>query len=138
MHRLHNFPLVYRLSITLVFASVIVALSVAPGVEKPDDTVFSWLIVNTATPIQKAGHIVVYAILSLLSMWTLDFVESRFLRTLSGLVFVVGLGVVLEWHQLQVPGRFGTVSDVLLNSFGASLGLIFALFVSVTRHRNHT
>jgi VanZ family protein len=36
---------------------------------------------------------------------------------------------MLEWHQTRVPGRFGTVADVLLNLIGAIIGLIAAMFL---------
>ena len=67
----------YRLAITLVFVGVVVALSIAPGIARPGDSMFSWLVVNTATPIQKAMHVAVYALLAVLWMWTLESVESR-------------------------------------------------------------
>jgi len=90
---------------------------------------FSWLVVNTATPIQKAMHVAVYALLAVLWMWTLDSVESRAIRVAVTLAVCVGLGAVLEWHQTQVPGRFGTVADVVLNVIGAIVGLIAAFFL---------
>ena len=119
----------YRLAITLVFVGVVIALSIAPGIERPGDSMFSWLVVNTATPIQKAMHVAVYALLAVLWMWTLDSVESRAIRVAVTLAVCVGLGAVLEWHQTQVPGRFGTVADVVLNVIGAILGLIAAFFL---------
>ena len=119
----------YRLAITLVFVGVVIALSIAPGIERPGDSMFSWLVVNTATPIQKAMHVAVYALLAVLWMWTLDSVESRAIRVAVTLAVCVGLGAVLEWHQTQVPGRFGTVADVVLNVIGAIVGLIAAFFL---------
>ena len=119
----------YRLAITLVFVGVIVALSIAPGIERPGDSMFSWLVVNTAKPIQKAMHVAVYALLAVLWMWTLESVESRPARLALTLVACVGLGAMLEWHQTRVPGRFGTVADVVLNTIGAVLGLLAALLL---------
>ncbi|MBT8109768.1 MAG: VanZ family protein [Gammaproteobacteria bacterium] len=119
----------YRLGITLVFVGVVIALSIAPGIERPGDSIFGWLIFNTATPIQKAMHIVVYATLAVLWMWTLDPIESRVTRIVLTLSLTVGLGAVLEWHQTRVPGRFGTVADVVLNLIGAIAGLIAALIL---------
>ena len=119
----------YRLAITLVFVGFVIALSIAPGIESPGDSMFSWLVVTTATPVQKAMHVAVYAALALLWMWTLQSVESRLARIALTLVATVGLGAILEWQQTRVPGRFGTVSDVLLNLVGAVLGLLAALFL---------
>ena len=119
----------YRLGITLVFIGVVVAWSIAPGIERPGDSIFSWLVVNTATPIQKALHVAVYATLAVLWMWTLQHVESRTTRIVLTLIATVGLGAILEWYQTQITGRFGTVADVILNAVGATLGLLLALIL---------
>lgn len=119
----------YRLGITLVCVGVVVALSIAPGIERPGDSIFSWLVVNTATLVQKALHVAVYAALAVLWMWTLASIESRVARIAVTLVVTVGLGATLEWYQTQIPGRFGTVADVFLNALGAIAGLLAALLL---------
>jgi VanZ family protein len=88
---------------------------------------FVWLVVHTATPVQKALHVGIYGALAVLWMWTLEPIESRLLRIVLALVASVGLGALLEWHQTRVPGRFGTVLDVILNAAGAIAGLLLAL-----------
>ena len=40
-----------------------------------------------------------------------------------------GLGVALEWYQTQVPGRYGTIVDVLLNVAGTVIGLGLAVLL---------
>ena len=127
MDWLLSVPATYRWVITLAFVGIIVGLSVAPGVSRPDDTLFSWFVLNASTPLQKSMHVVVYALLAGLWMWTLDAVESRFVRAALTLVLCTALGGVLEWHQTRVPGRFGTLADVLLNIAGAAIGLLAAL-----------
>ena len=129
MERLQSVPFLYRWFITLVFVGVIVALSVTPGIERPGDTLFNWLVINTATLIQKAMHVGVYAVLAVLWMWTLERIDSRLRRASLTLIITVGLGVLLEWYQIQVPGRFGSVIDVLLDLAGVLIGLIAALFL---------
>lgn len=104
-------------------------LSIAPGSAQPGDTVFSWLVALTATPVQKALHFVIYAALAVLLMWTLDAIGSRTVRALLSATLAVALGAVLEWYQLSVPGRFGSFTDVLLNSAGAMAGLLLALLL---------
>lgn len=120
---------VYRFAITLVFAGIVVALSITPGIERPGDSIFSWLVVNTATPLQKAMHVATYAILAALWMWSLETIESRFVRAAIALAATVGLGAVLEWCQTMVPGRFGTAADVFLNFIGAVVGLVATLLL---------
>ncbi len=122
-------PPALRWTLTLAFVAIITVLSVTPGIEKPDDSLFNWLVLSTATPLQKALHVVIYAVLAMLWMWTLDAIESRWLRIAISLASTVGLGVILEWYQTQVPGRVGTVTDVLLNIAGAIAGVIAALIL---------
>ncbi len=122
-------PAPARWGITLVFASLIVALSVTPGIARPDDNAFVWIVVNTPKPLQKIMHVAVYAVYALLWIWTLASIQSRSIRITLAIIATVGLGAALEWHQTSVPGRFGTIFDVLLNTLGAAIGLIIALFI---------
>jgi len=119
-------PPAWRWLLTLAFVALVIALSVAPGVARPGDSVFEWLVANTATPVQKAMHVAIYAMLAALWFWTLESVDSRILRFALALVVTVGLGALLEWRQTMVPGRFGTLMDVMLNACGAIAGLIMA------------
>ena len=120
-------PAAARWGVTLVFAGLIVALSVTPGIARPGDNAFVWIVVNTPAPLQKLMHVAVYAALALLWMWTLESVESRTLRIALAFLATIGLGAALEWYQTQVPGRFGSLFDVALNALGAIVGLAMAL-----------
>ena len=126
---LPDIPLPYRYLIVLVFIAIVVALSITPGRAPPGDTVFSWLFVNTTAPVQKALHVVIYAALVVLWMWALEAVGSRTLRAVLSVTLAIGLGAILEWCQLSVPGRFGSFTDVLLNSAGAFIGLLLAMLL---------
>ncbi len=118
-----------RWGITLCFAAIVVALSVSPGIERTGDNVFVWIVVNAPQPLQKLMHVAVYSALALLWMWTLESIESRSLRIALVILATVGFGIVLEWYQTQVPGRFGTIIDVLLNVVGTLIGLIAAVMI---------
>ena len=120
-------PVAYRWVITLVFVALLIALSVTPGVARPGDNIFAWLYANTSTPVQKALHVVCYATLSSLWMWTLSGVASFRMRALIAILLSLGLGIALEWYQTQVPGRFGTIADVVLNTIGVIIGLAAAI-----------
>ncbi len=122
---------IYRWLITLVFVGIVVVLSVTPGRYQAGDSVFVWLVANTPTPLQKIMHVAVYMALALLLMWALETVESRTSRIAWTLVLTFSLGAVLEWYQTMVPGRFGTIVDVLLNAVGAIVGLVAALLISL-------
>ncbi len=118
-----------RWLITIAFGILVVILSVTPGRDQTDDSIFVWLIVNTPTLLQKLLHIAVYASLAFLLAWSLENVDPRPLRLAIALVLAVCLGAGLEWYQTIVPGRFGTVLDILLNAAGASIGLLAALLI---------
>ena len=129
MDWLLSVPASARWVITLIFAAIVVALSISPGVEQPGDNLFVWVIVRTPTLIQKIMHVATYAALALSWMWTLASIESRLVRIALTIVATIGLGAILEWHQTRVPGRFGTVFDVALNTVGAVIGLALALLL---------
>ena len=129
MDALLSVPSGYRWALTLAFAAFIVGLSVTPGAERPDDNVFSWLYANTAPLTQNILHLVVYAVLAVLWMWTLAGLESTLARIGLSLALALGLGVALEWYQTTVPGRYGSISDILLNCVGVALGLVVGLFL---------
>ena len=118
-----------RWLITIAFATLVVVLSVTPGRDQTDDSFFVWLVVNTPTLMQKLMHIAVYASLAFLLAWSLENIGPRPLRLVVALLLAVGLGAGLEWYQTSVPGRFGTLVDVLLNAGGALMGLLVAAIV---------
>ena len=109
--------------------AVIVALSVVPGRAQLGDSAFVWLISMTPAPLQKLMHGVAYATLTLLWMWTLEKIDPVPLRMALAFTLSVGIGAVLEWYQTSVPGRFGTLTDAILNAVGSIVGLIAALFL---------
>ena len=122
-------PTAYRWVITLTFSVLVVVLSVTPGLRKSGDSVFVWLVVTTPTLLQKLMHIAVYGMLALLLVWSLDVIESRIARLSLTLLICISMGAALEAYQTQVPGRFGTLFDVALNTLGAVAGVFAAFFL---------
>jgi len=129
MDWLLSVPTSTRWVTTLIFAAIVVALSISPGVARPDDNIFVWIIVRTPPLIQKIMHVATYAALAMSWMWTLESIESRIVRIALTIIATIGLGAILEWHQTRVPGRFGTLFDVALNTLGAAIGLALALLL---------
>ena len=119
----------YRWALTLAFTAFVIGLSVTPGIESPDDNLFSWLYANTAPLTQKILHVVTYAVLGALWMWTLAGIASTPVRIVVSVALAFTLGIALEWYQTTVPGRFGSIGDILLNSLGVVLGIAVALFL---------
>ena len=109
--------------------ALLMLVSLIPGHPKPGDSAFISLIANTPTLIQKVLHVCLYGVLALLLAWTLEGIQPRTYRFLIALIIAVTFGAVMEWCQTKVPGRFGTVYDVALNTIGAALGLLVAVFI---------
>ena len=122
-------PSAVRWLLTAGFVALIVVLSITPDRQKAGDTVFDWLVTNTSTWLQKIFHVVAYAALAGMIFWAAEHIPSRRVRVAIALSGAIALGAALEWYQLRVPGRFGNLTDILLNSAGAILGLIAALLL---------
>ena len=129
MNALLSVPAAYRWTLTLALVILIIGLSVTPGVPRPDDNLFSWLYAGTPPTAQKVFHIVLYALLAFLWMWSLAGIESTRARLAITLLMTLGLGMALELYQTQVPGRFGTLIDVALNAVGVIIGVLIAVFI---------
>jgi hypothetical protein len=124
-----NVSLTTRIVITLCFMALLMVASIIPGRAEPGDSVFVWLVAKTPTLLQKALHLCLYGVLSLLWVWTLDAIQSRSQRLVIAVTIAVCFGAAMEWYQTKVPGRFGTLLDVALNAGGALLGICAAIFL---------
>ena len=85
---------------------------------------------RTPAPLQKLLHVGLYGLLALLLVWSLGTINAFALRLLTAFIITVGFGAVMEWCQTRVPGRVGSLADVLLNAAGAALGLLVATFMA--------
>ena len=117
----------------LMLAAVLatIAVSIVPGHSRDSDSTFVWLVEITPSALQKSMHFFVYAGLAWLWVWTLENVSPGWLRLALAFVLCAAIGIGLEWYQTLVPGRFGTISDILLNTAGVIAGLLLA-YVSLT------
>jgi len=115
-----------RAALTLLLTILLLVLSLIPGRAEPGDSVFVWAVAMTPTPLQKLMHLLLYAVLTFLWAWTLEALESVMTRFVVAALLAASFGAVMELAQTYVPGRFGTLSDALLNGAGAALGLLIA------------
>ena len=81
-------------------------------------------------PVRKCAHMSEYAILTLLG-----FLTGRFLIPI-GVTFVYAC--TDEFHQLFVPGRAGRFTDVLIDTTGGIIMLLFIALVTHVAHAKHT
>lgn len=123
---LHALPLYWRLIVVALLVAGIVAISVAPGEPGADDGAFSWIVFKTPTFLQKFLHVGVYAVLALLLASVLIYWAERRIALAATVIVCALLGACLEWVQRGVPGRYGTLGDILLNICGATLGTVAA------------
>ena len=81
--------------------------------------------------VRKGAHMTEYAILAvLLYVWIGRWQISRFRKACMSAALTAFYACSDEFHQLFVAGRAGRVSDVLVDSAGAVLGLALFLFIS--------
>jgi len=96
--------------------AVIFAVSGTPSDEIPK--VEGWDVL-----LKKGGHMVAYAILTVLLLRALE----THTPTRKAAWLAVGIAVLYamtdEYHQTFVPGRSGTLVDLLVDAAGAALGL---------------
>jgi len=88
---------------------------------------FSWFAVV------KGWHALEFAMLFLLLQRGLDFLKMpRPKSSALALLTAIAFAASDEWHQTFVPGRGGTVTDVLIDSLGA----LTAFFVTIRLSRH--
>lgn len=106
--------------------------------EKPAEEQIE-LIASIDHTVRKCAHAGEYMLLGILCSTTLLvwFSKKRSLLILSGWMIAVIYAVSDEVHQIFVPGRAFMVTDILIDSAGALIGvLIVAVVVRESRRRS--
>lgn len=123
-----------RILFPLAMMAILYGISSLPGTPKLDDpAVFSllWL----PPTLQNALHVPAYAALVWAWWWGLeDWIEASAIRFVIGFMIALVFGIFDEWHQSFVPGRYASLTDVVLNIAGALAGI--ALTALVVRYRS--
>jgi VanZ family protein len=119
--QLRRWPLLYYWLPLIVWMGAIFWLSSQPH---PFDVSESWL----ESLLGVSGHVVGYAGLALLWWRTLVARSLASTRWTLPLAFLLTLLYAAsdEYHQTFVPGRDGTLADLLIDAVGAALGLWLA------------
>jgi VanZ family protein len=81
-----------------------------------------------------AAHMAEYAILAVLAYWAFKTIESLSLRALwlALIAFATLYAISDEVHQAFTPGRAPSVEDVIFDTIGGTVGVIFAEILSRT------
>ena len=102
------------------FTGCVFILSSIPMDGGPDNIAF---LTNLDPGLQNILHIPLYGILAFLWIQFLHRIHQPLPRAmLFGLVITVLYGGLDEIHQTFVPGRYGGLLDILLNTAGALIG----------------
>ncbi len=131
MSLLHSIPI--RVAASLALTGVVVLLSLLPGYPAEDDAQLLLLVATVPSPLQNAMHFVLYGLLTLL--WAAAF-EERYKRPiLWAAILAIGIGVLLEYAQLLVPGRYSSLLDIGLNTAGVLIGIVLAISLAIGRRQ---
>ncbi|MBQ8135936.1 MAG: VanZ family protein [Clostridia bacterium] len=83
-------------------------------------------------PVRKGAHMGEYALLGALLMCAMLCLRLKmWLRMLLSFVSAVIFAMADEFHQTFVTGRSGEIRDILFDSTGAALGILFVWILSL-------
>jgi len=94
----------------------------------PDDAKIERASTLMNTPMRKVMHASVYFVLAFFLMILLNIISNHkyyWLTLLIALVLSVVFALTDEYHQTFVTGRTGQIMDVVIDSMGAVVGLVF-------------
>ena len=113
-----------NLLLTLCYMAGIYWLSSIPGEADPESTILSDMILWTPPAIQNLAHIPLFGFLALLWHRSLSsWMKNGRLLYFSAFLLATGFGILDEWHQLYVPGRYASLTDMALNALGAAFAV---------------
>ena len=97
----------------ILYTAILTALSLRPGGD-----------ISTPGQTDKIAHFLAYAGLAFLALLTFRSNTSR----AAALIFVIALGVFLEWVQLYIDGRTASFLDAAVNFLGVAGGVLLYYF----------
>lgn len=116
----------FWLALSLAYMGGIYWLSSLPG-DDPGQAGLAGIIAWTPPALQNVLHMPLFGLLAWLWHSTLNIWGMRHGPALSAaFIMAAGFGAFDEWHQLHVPGRFSSFTDIALNCTGAMLALWWA------------
>ncbi len=121
-------PNFWRIAVPTIYMVIIYIMSEIPGkVDTESYGPMLWI----PPSIQNALHIPLFGGLAWLWSWALgNWTSNRSLLFVLPVVITSAYGVFDEWHQLNVPGRYFSLTDIAFNITGAFLGVALYRVVS--------
>ena len=81
-------------------------------------------------PVRKGAHLFVYSVLGILIFsFITEFISIGYKSLICSFIFSFLYACSDEIHQMFVSGRSGQISDVVLDTIGAGIGIILCLFI---------
>ena len=113
-----------NLLLTLGYMAGIYYLSSIPGEADPQNALLSGIILWTPPALQNLVHIPLFGVLAWLWYRTLGaWIKNSRLLFMLAFMLTTGFGILDEWHQLYVPGRYASITDTALNALGAAIAV---------------
>jgi len=99
-------------------------LSSIPGEADPVSTLLSGIVLWTPPAIQNLVHIPLFGILAWLWYRSLGaWMKNTRVLFSSAFLLASGFGILDEGHQLYVPGRYASLTDIALNTLDAAFAV---------------
>jgi hypothetical protein len=113
-----------NLLLTLGYMAGIYWLSSIPGEAATENELLSGIILWIPPAIQNLAHIPLFGVLAWLWYLPLSACKKHD-RLLFSTTFLLttGFGIMDELHQLTVPGRYASLTDIALNTLGAGFAV---------------
>lgn len=122
-------PLPVRWSLSLLWTGGLLVLMLTPS---GDGTPVSWIsrLFGGTETTDAIGHVILYAILTLLWAWTLTLHLPTRQAILVAAIFCLVLGITLEAAQVYVEARGSTLIDYSANVSGVLISSVVLLWRS--------
>jgi len=114
----------YRLIAPILYGTCIYLLSSIPG-NLSSNSNPSFLLSLVPSSLQNLLHIPLFAGLTSCLLWALAPIKRQKQTYLIVLAVSLVFAVSDEVHQMYVPGRFGSMSDAILDS----IGIVLSIFI---------
>jgi len=119
-----------HVALPLLIMGVYYWLSSLPGTPLPGDPALYALFYWVPPSVQNILHAPAYAALAWTWCWALGaWLRAPVARAIGALAITAAYGVFDEWHQSFVPGRYASLTDVILDVAGAVLGIWLAAWI---------
>lgn len=112
--------------LSIGYMGLIYRVSSIPGTLESGEDSLHGLIAWTPPALQNLLHVPVFALLAWLWHRTLrPWLEPGMALNTAVIALAAGYGILDELHQLQVPGRYASLTDILLNTLGVIIAIWF-------------